>query len=286
MRMVFGLVLIIGIALAGGAVYLAQGYIAEHRTALAKERASNVPLTDIVIAKEPLKYGDEISLEQVAMIKWPVPAVPEGAFANAEELFSMGENELRTVLRSMEKGEPILAVKVTEPGEGAGLTSLLEPGMRAFTIRVDVQTGVSGFLRPGDRVDIFWTGQGARGGDRRAGGGDLTMLIETAVELVAVDQNSASDAAETAIARTVTAQVTPQQVARLAQAQNSGRLSLALVGAQDTIVASAADVDQRGLLGLEEEVEEQVVEAEVERTCTIRTRRGAEVIEIPIPCTD
>ncbi|MEL6752312.1 MAG: Flp pilus assembly protein CpaB, partial [Pseudomonadota bacterium] len=64
------------------------------------------------------------------------------------------------------------------------------------------------------------------------------------------------------------------------------RLSLALVGAQDTSVAFASDVDQRELLGIEEEVEEQVVEAEVERTCTIRTRRGAEVIEIPIPCND
>ncbi|MEM6277380.1 MAG: Flp pilus assembly protein CpaB [Pseudomonadota bacterium] len=280
MRLIFGLVLIVGIALAGGAVYMANGYISQHRAALAKERASNVPLTDIIIAKEAMKYGDEITLEQVALIKWPVPAVPEGAFKSPDELFSKGEDELRTVLRAMEKGEPILAVKVTEPGEGAGLTSLLEPGMRAFTIRVDVQTGVSGFLRPGDRVDVFWTGQG--GGDGRRGN-DVTMLIETAVELVAVDQNSASDTSGAAIARTVTAQVTPQQVARLAQAQNSGRLSLALVGAKDDGIASAADVDQNMLLGV---IEEQVVEAEVAESCSIRTRRGAEVVEIPIACTE
>ena len=279
MRLVFGLVLILGIALAGGAVYLAQGYIGQHRAALAKERASNVPLTDIIVAKAPLKYGDEVNNENFKLVKWPVPSVPEGAFKSKEELFSKGEDELRLVLRPIEKGEPILAVKVTEPGEGAGLTSLLEAGMRAFTIRVDVASGVSGFLRPGDRVDVFWTGN--NGNARR--GGDVTKLIEPGVELIAVDQSSTTDANTAVIARTVTAQVTPQQVARLAQAQNSGRLSLALVGTKDETVASASDVDQRQLLGIEEEI---VVEAEQERTCSIRTRRGADVVEIPIPCTN
>ena len=279
MRLVFGLVLILGIALAGGAVYLAQGYIGQHRAALAKERASNVPLTDIIVAKAQLKYGDELNSESFKLVKWPVPSVPEGAFKSKEELLSKGEDELRLVLRPIEKGEPILAVKVTEPGEGAGLTSLLEAGMRAFTIRVDVASGVSGFLRPGDRVDVFWTGN--NGNARR--GGDVTKLIEPGVELIAVDQSSTNDANTAVIARTVTAQVTPQQVARLAQAQNSGRLSLALVGTKDVTIASANDVDQSELLGIEEEI---VVEAEQERTCSIRTRRGADVVEIPIPCTN
>jgi len=281
MRLVFGLVLIVGVALAGGAVYMAQGYISEHRAALAKERASNVPLTDIVIAREQLKYGDEITLEHVSMMRWPVPSVPEGAFMSPEEFFSQGEEELRIALRAMEVGEPILAVKVTEPGEGAGLTSLLAPGTRAFTIRVDVQTGVSGFLRPGDRVDVFWTGQAAGANARR--GNDITRLIEPNVELIAVDQSSETDTSGANIARTVTAQVSPQQVARLAQAQNSGRLSLALVGAQDDSVASVTEVNQNLLLGVKEE---KVVEAAKPQSCSIKTRRGAEVVEIPIPCTD
>ncbi len=279
MRTLFGLVLVIGLALAGGAVYLAQGYISEHRAALAKERASSMPLTDIIVARNQMKFGHEITIEDVALIKWPIPAVPEGAFKTVEELFARGEEELRTVVRAMEKGEPILAVKVTEPGVGAGLTSLLQPGMRAFTIRVDVASGVSGFLRPGDRVDIFWTGRG--GNDRR--GGDITKLIEAGVELIAIDQSSDSDRSQAAIARTVTAQVTPQQVGRLAQAQNSGNLSLALVGVRDDSIAQAEEVDQMELLGIEEE---KVAETVREETCSIRTRRGAEVVEIPIPCTN
>ncbi|MEL6914136.1 MAG: Flp pilus assembly protein CpaB [Pseudomonadota bacterium] len=281
MRMVFGLVLIVGIALAGGAVYMAQEYISQHSAALAAERASNVPLTDIVVAREAVEYGDELTEEHIAVMRWPVPAVPEGAFMTAEEFFSKGQNELRVALRSIERGEPILNVKVSEPGEGAGLTSLLVPGKRAFTIRVDAQTGVSGFLRPGDRVDVFWSGMAPGNNDR--GEQEITRLIEPGIELIAVDQSSTPSDAQVAVARTVTAQVSPQQVARLAQAQNSGRLSLALVGARDETVATAVDVNQRLLLGVEEE---QVVEIQREETCSVRTRRGAELVEVPIPCTD
>ena len=49
------------------------------------------------------------------------------------------------------------------------------------------------------------------------------------------------------------------------------------------MLAEAVEVDQRTLLGL---AEEKVVQAEVEDTCTIRNRRGSEVIEVPIPCTN
>jgi pilus assembly protein CpaB len=61
-------------------------------------------------------------------------------------------------------------------------------------------------------------------------------------------------------------------------------LALSLVGTGDDTVLSTIEIDQRGLLGLAQ-LEEAVV-AEAERICTIRTRRGAEVVEIPIPCTN
>ena len=50
-------------------------------------------------------------------------------------------------------------------------------------------------------------------------------------------------------------------------------------------MASAVEVDQHSLLGIQvaEQVAVQVVE---EKVCTIRTRKGAEVVEIPIPCRD
>lgn len=288
MRIVFGLVLLAGLALAGGAVYMAKNYISGYQQALAQERAAReqmVKTVPVLVAERALKYGEPLAAEDIREVLWPENAIPEGVFQSREEIFSQGEDVHRVVLRSMEKDEAILAVKVTEPGEDAGITSRLQRGMRAFALRVDVSSGVSGFLRPGDRVDIYWTGkvESGPGGQVRS---DVTKLIEAGVKLIAVDQTSGGDLDGTLVARTVTVAASPQQVAGLAQAQSTGRLSLSLVGSGDDVLAEAVEVDQFRLLGIKPEAAPVTVERKEEKVCTIRTRRGAEVVDIPIPCSD
>jgi pilus assembly protein CpaB len=285
MRMVFGLVLLVGVALAGGAVYMAKNYIGAYQNELARERAARqeiIPTVDVYVAQRSLKYGEALNSDDYRLVAWPETAIPEGTFVGQGSLYPEGENDLRYVLRAMEKDEAIMAIKVTEPGEEAGLTSQLERGMRAFAIKVDVASGVSGFLRPGDRVDVYWTGriQGRNRDDR----GEVTKLIDTAIKLIAIDQTSAGDIDAATIARTITVAIRPEQVAALAQAQSSGRLSLSLVGADDDTIASAFQIDQDMLLGIE--AEEVTAELEEKKVCTIKTRRGAEVVVIPIPCTN
>jgi len=284
MRAVFGLVLIVGIGLAGFAVYMAQGYLeqtqAEARAAAARA-AEAVPTVEVYAVTRALAFGEAITADDVEVIRYAEPYLPEGVFRTEEELFPNGPDELRFVLRPMEPREPVLAVKVTAPGEDAGITARLGRGMRAFAISVDVSSGVSGFLRPGDRVDIYWTGRAqGTGGDVE----EVTKLIESNITLVAVDQQSDGSGFSTTIARTVTVEVTPQQVASLAQAQSTGKLSLSLVGTQDDTVAEAVQVDQRRLLGIPEQ--QAVVQEAPAEVCTIRTNRGGQVTEIPIPCTN
>lgn len=285
MRAVFGLVLIVGVALAGGAVMMAQKYISAHKDELARERLARqavVPTQDVYVATRALKYGERLNQEDVRAVKWPVSSIPEGSFSEMNVLFPENTEDNRFVLRAMEKDEAIMNIKVTAPGEDAGLTSQLARGMRAFAISVDVSSGVSGFLRPGDRVDVYWTGNIA---DTVEGAhGEVTRLIQAGISLIAVDQIAGGDLTGATIARTVTVAARPEQVAALAQAQTTGRLSLSLVGAEDDTIAAAVEVNQRSLLGLGElEAAPKAVE---EKVCTIRTRRGAEVMEIPIPCTN
>lgn len=283
MRLIFGLVLVLGLGIAGFAVYMAKTYIGAYQVELAKARqgsAQAIPTVGVFVAGKALKYGDLLTRDSVRQVKWPQNAVPEGTFTSAEDLFDDTKRP-RIVLRAMEKDEAIMQVKVTEPGEDAGLTSRLERGMRAFTIRVDVSSGVSGFLRPGDRVDVYWTGR------TDSSGGELTKLIEPGVQLIAVDQTADSDTTGTNVARTVTVAATPQQVATLAQAQSTGDLTLSLVGNSDDTVAEAIEVDQRALLGrAEQTVAPPPPEPKKKEVCTIRTRRGSEVVEIAIPCTN
>ncbi|SFT00034.1 pilus assembly protein CpaB [Sulfitobacter marinus] len=287
MRMLFGLVLLAGIALAGGAVYLAKSRIGEYQMANAQAQAALaqiVPTVNVFVADKSLKYGQQLTRDDVRQVAWPQNAVPEGTFLDEATLFPENSDQLRVVLRAIEKDEAIMAVKVTEPGQDTGLTSRLERGTRAFTIMVDAYSGVSGFLRPGDRVDVYWTGRINLDGANQNGSGDVTKLIEAGIQLIAIDQSAGGERSEAEIAQTVTVAVKPGQVAALAQAQSTGKLSLSLVGAEDDTVASSIEVDQRKLLGIQAKTAQAVVEKE--RVCTIRTRRGAEVMEIPIPCTN
>lgn len=290
MRLVFGLVLVLGVALAGFAVYMAQGYIAEtqaERDALALEQARAPRLVDIVVTKKALKYGDRFTRADLEVIKVQEGKVPASVFnavvapqdgnASVIPVFWEGETRPRAALRSYEPFEPLLGLKVTEPGIDAGINANLSSGMRAFTINVDVSSGVSGFLRPGDRVDIYWGGN--------ISGQDTTKLIDQGVRLIAINQSADADRSEeTMIARTVTVEATSTQVASLALAQQTGRLTLALVGTGDQEVIGAIEIDRNSLLGIVEAAPE--AEAAPERICSIRTNKGGEIVETIIPCTN
>jgi pilus assembly protein CpaB len=274
--------LVLGVGLAGFAVYMAKGIFGDYQTALAAERAARanvVETTDVYVVSEGVRYGAQITEENIRSVAWPRTAIPQGAFTTLDELFPAGTPRYRTVLRTMEKDEAVLAVKVTGPGADAGVASRLASGMRAFAIRVDVTSGVSGFLAPGDRVDVYWTGRSSGGEDRRAE--DVTKLIESNIHVIAIDQTADLDRTSPTVARTVTVEATPQQVAALAQARATGKLSLSLVGHGDETVTGEVEINQNQLLGIEQAMIEVETAPEI---CSVRTRRGAETIETQIPC--
>jgi pilus assembly protein CpaB len=284
MRLVFGLVLIAGLGLAGFAVYMAQNYIGAYENALKQERekaTKAVPTQQIYVTTRAIAYGEQIQPEDYRLAPWAKEVLPEGFFDEENPFVKTGDKP-RVAVRVIEKNEALTTVKVSEPGGDAGLTSRLNRGERAFAIEVDVSSGVSGFLRPGDRVDIYWTGR-IPGNDPNLPTGDVTKLIQTGIRLIAIDQNSVADSTDAMIARTVTVAATPQEIANLAQAQQTGQLSLSLMSHNDDTVAEAIEVDQRSLLGL---TKQEQKETEALKVCTIRTRRGADVVELPIPCSD
>ena len=105
------------------------------------------------------------------------------------------------------------------------------------------------------------------------------------MKIIAVDRNGKSATSDGAIQnRTMTVAASPEQVARLAQAQATGRLVMSLVGVGDDTEIGKVEVDTGSMLGITEAAAPIAVEAT--KVCTIRTRKGADVVEIPIPCTN
>ncbi len=281
MRIIFLLVLVVGMGLAGYAAFMImqqfEGYqaqIVSLNNDLRQSKANEIEVTTVIVAAEELKFGAELLEENVKEVPWPATDVPPNAFTSLEDLLG-GENvDPRYIVRPMEIGEPILSTKVTDFGEDAGLRSRLRPGMRAFTIEVNVASGVSGFLQPGDLVDVYWTGGGRDIAQK------VTKLILEGVTLMAIDQTSSEDISRPSVAKTVTLEVSPQVVAKLVQAQQTGKLTLALRGTQDVSLVGEIQVDQNDINPIENN------EIPEERHCFRSERRAGELTQIEVPCPE
>ena len=142
-----------------------------------------------------------------------------------------------TVRRGIAAGTPLvdkLFFKRDKPGFLAGA---LEPGMRAVAIAVTATSGASGFILPGDRVDVLLTFELQNSGNlsdaqkRAFSNVMLSRTGETVVEnvrVVAVDQKIDDFDEKPLVAKTVTLEVTPKQATMLAVAAAMGPISLAL----------------------------------------------------------
>ena len=286
MRAVFALVLLVGMGLAGMAVYMIQGYMSDLEGALRQEQAFNAKagkLVEVYVFAKPKKYGEALAEEDVQVIYWPEQALPETIFRDKAVLFPENADGPRYIMRSTEAFEPVLASRVTEPGELASLTSKLEKGKRAFAIRVGVDSGIANFVKPDDYIDILWTG-GVAGVE-----GGMTRQIESAVLVIAVDSAiNEGQAASGTVAQTVTVAATPEQVARLAQAQSTGRLTLSLARDATETLDGTVETDTNSMLGIvpEEIVPEVVVQEE--KKCYTKQRSGGVLVDtnIEIPCQD
>lgn len=188
--------------------------------------SNDVQTRRIVVASRPLRFGVEITRENVSEVKWPTGAVPAGSFSSMDELL---KGKPRSVLAAIEKNEPILQWKITGPGQRATLSALISDNdMKATTIRVNDVKGVAGFVLPGDRVDIFLTRKETdmKEGERQTR--QFTDLLLQNVKVLAVDQIADDRAEKPKLAKAVTVEVDAVGAQKIALATTVGTLSLAL----------------------------------------------------------
>ncbi len=160
-------------------------------------------------------------------------------------------------------GEPLLKGKVGDVGIGA--SCLVKPGMRAYTISTPtVAQGVSGFVLPGNHVDVLLTVTKANRDDG-TGGGVTTTLLQN-VEILAADQRldsaeTKADAKQTL--KSVTLLVTPEMAAKLSLAQTAGTLHLSLRNDTDQSIAETDPVTIRELRFLQDAMPSELPAAKV-----------------------
>jgi pilus assembly protein CpaB len=174
-------------------------------------REQQIPLTKIVVAGQDLPIGSMLSEQNILLVDWPKANAPKGAFEKIEDV-----KERVTVTRVV-AGVPIVAAELAAPGSGAGLVASIEPGMRAMAIKVNEVIGVAGFVLPNTFVDIIFIQD------------EVAQTLLKRVEVLAIAQQTFVEEGKAKVVSTVTLELTPKQVLKLAESTHKGPLTLALL---------------------------------------------------------
>jgi len=263
-------IVMIGFAVVFGllAVFIAQIWLNNQASKQAKHEAQPaVAMKTIVVAKQPLRFGTELTAAVLKEIPWPEASMPTGAFHKISDVLQGGR---RVVLTAIEPDEPVLSLKITGAGQRATLSALVKPGMKAVTIRVNDVEGVGGFVLPGDRVDVVLTRQIDKGSA-------TTEVVLQNTRVLAVDQVADERAAKAAVAKSVTLEVSTVEAQKVWLASSVGNLSLLLRKAGDTAESHTRKITLSDLSGGE------MVSKGKDASATVVVTRAAVKQEYTVP---
>jgi pilus assembly protein CpaB len=209
-----------------GVLALALGFFASvyvYKNLQAKSGISSEPGLDVIVAADDLQVGARVEEHDIKIIRIPASDLPAGAPRRRSDVLGHG------VIIPITKGEFILPTKLAGENAGAGLPSLVPPGMRAVSVRVNEVVSVAGFVTPGTRVDVLLTGTPAGGAEPQTS----TVLQNIAV-LASGHTLERSATGEAQTTPVITLLVSPDDAQRLTLASSEGHIQLALRNPLDT----------------------------------------------------
>ena len=227
----FAIFIVIILAIAFAAV--ASGLTYMYLKTEAEQRGLEVE--PVVVASKDLTFGENLEPDDMKVAMFPKGSVPKGSYGVKDSLLGQV-----TKVFLMEN-EPILDSKLSS--KGGGLSLLIEPTKRASSIQVDKVSGVSGFILPGDRVDVILTVR------RTASSGDaVAKTILQNVEVLAAGEKTEEKGDKVITVQAVTLLVDPEGAQALALASNEGKLHLALRNPTDDEILAVDPVSRTGIL--------------------------------------
>lgn len=202
----------------------------------AKGPSNNEAGADVIVAAEDIQVGARVEEHDVRIAKFPASGLPSGAYSKRSQVLGRG------VIIPISKGEFILPTKLAPENAGSGLPSLIPPGMRAVSVRVNEVVSVAGFVGPGTRVDILLTGTPNGSSENQT----TTVLQNVAVIASGhtLERNAAGDPQNTPV---ITLLTSPEDAERLTLASSEGKIQLALRNPLDTHQDSVEAANAKGL---------------------------------------
>ncbi len=228
----------------------------------------------VVLAAFDLPIATRLDPAQLVEVRWPRQHVPEGTYHNISEVAG------RTLRVAMLKGEAVLRSRLANEKDGQGMAALLEPGLRAITVRVDAVVGVAGFVKPGDYVDLVsvMTPDEESKKKLKIEANMVSKIVLQGVRVIAVGEHLDSGGRQPVKVSVVTFAVTPQETEIIALATKHGTLQLILRSPVDQEGAATTGVTPIMLLTPDENapvlnIPDPTLPPEEQKKERIRTRK-------------
>ena len=231
------LLVLLAIVLAGSTAMLARSWLNAQRFREIAEAAPLLPpkpVRSVLVARADLRRGQILRPEDMVWQVWPEGGIDKNYVVmggpQTPESFAgwVAKNPVGA-------GEPITGSKIVAPGDRGFLAAVLRPGMRAISVPVTVTSGISGFIFPGDQVDLLLTYQvpsppvvGSDGQQKATYEHKASATVLRNIRVIGIDQRLESKAGEAVVAHTATFEVTPKQSEAIALASEIGKVALTL----------------------------------------------------------
>jgi pilus assembly protein CpaB len=199
------------------AVFLANSYLSGRERQVA---AKEVAMVRVAVASLPLTYGAEVTPDKVKFVNYPATSLPPGTYKTIAELLPQGKR--RVALRPIQVNQPLLSADLSGEGQNASIAALLPDGMRAATVRINDISGVAGFVKPNDTVDVLITRTAIGGGEQ------VTDVLLQNIRVIAMGSDAAGADGKPSSTRSTTLELTPLDAQKITLGQQLGQLSLTL----------------------------------------------------------
>ena len=215
-------VLIAGIIVALLAGAIAFGWL-QKRTTAQTQAAATQP---VVVAAINLKWGKVLDTMQVKTVPFRKGSLSQGYFSQVSEVAG------RTLLYPVNEGEPLFESQLAPTSvKGGGVSALISLNKRAMAVKVDKVIGVSGYINPGNRVDVLVTINQQVG--EKQSPVTKTVLENVLVLTVGFEVEKTGKQEKPTTVDVITVEVTSEQGEKLALAATEGKVVLALRNPSD-----------------------------------------------------
>lgn len=284
MRIIVIAIITVGLGLAFFAVRFVQNYIGQYEAALAQanrnvaaanEKAARaIPWVEVYVASTEIAFGEDLTENNVRVAKWSEDTLPTGVLL-AKDVELLGDDgAVRKALRALGPNDPLTPTTASEPGQDAGFRDRIGSDEGAFTFNVTVETGTNGMMRPGDYVDVYWTGSAPE----VSTGSSSSFRLEPGMEILAINDQEFYKPGADEGPSSITVAGTTEQIAFLAQSVGLGRLSIAQV----TKAASLNEINSVNRLVFSGSTPAMI--AGEKPICTVTYNRAGVVSVESVPC--